>query len=1082
MDTKRFPGKAQWTRFENDLSYKLGRLAPYDAIIVADDNALSFAIEQQNRLFKHIPLIFMGVNNIEKALAQNDTPQITGVVEAVSMAETIELMIKLRPKSKRIVAIVDNTKSGQADLKKFYGMADRFTSHRFEEISLAQMDWPHFLSALGTIEPEDAVLLLSAYNDKNNKAYLFEESLRKIKTVLQLPIFHLWYHGIGEGLFGGKVISHFEQGKTAAGITLEILSGTPVSKIAVKHISPNKYVFDYAELKRNKIDFSRLPKERIIVNEPDSFYKKNKKIIWAIATTIAVLSLAFLISIASILNRLKIQKELNKAAFIIDSTSDAVITTDVNGTILFWNKGAQRIYGYNRKEVLGRSITLLYKEEDLHVLNGMISELLNGNDIPNIEVVCVNKDGRDVYILLSLMTIKNAGGKIVELVGITKDISESKAAEQAVARSEERLKLALDSVSDAVWDWRIDKDQVYFSTKWYSMLGYPPCELPQTFETWRNLLHPDDLPLSEKTVFNHLKSGRAFEIEFRMRTKQNQWKWILARGKTVEKDANGKALRMLGTHMDITERKRAEKEIIEQKQKAERYLNLAGVMFIGIDLKGRVNLANQHACNVLECEEKDLVHRNWFDNFIPEAVRDEVRHVFNQLVNGVIEPVEYYENNVLTKTGREKTVAWHNTYLTDEKGAIVSVLSAGEDITEKRKLEAQLHKAQKMESIGNLAGGIAHDFNNLLFPIIGMSELMMEDLPDNSPEHQNLKEILKAGLRGADLVKQILAFSRQSEIKKEPLRIQSVLKDAIHLSRSAIPADIEISHDIQQNCGMILGDATQIQQIAMNLITNAYHSMEQSGGNIGIFLGEETVSQKDIDGHPIRPGKYALLEISDTGCGIDPAIKEKIFEPYFTTKEKGKGTGLGLAVVYGIVKEHGGEIILDTTAGRGTTFRIYFPLIHQISGSTTSADHGILPKGDERLLLIDDEKAIVKLETLMLERAGYAVTAFTGSMTALDTFRKDPDAFDLVITDMTMPEMTGDQLAQKIISIRPDMPVITCTGFSERINEDQAREMGIKGFLMKPVVISDMMKMVRKILDEAAAHTGTRARPDMASS
>lgn len=409
-----------------------------------------------------------------------------------------------------------------------------------------------------------------------------------------------------------------------------------------------------------------------------------------------------------------------------------------------------------------------------------------------------------------------------------------------------------------------------------------------------------------------------------------------------------------------------------------------------------------------------------------------------------------------------------------QRNGTVSKMSIFRDITdyltavaEKEKAQAQLRQAQKMEAIGNLAGGIAHDFNNILFPIVGMSELLLEDLPAGSLEHENAQEIFTAGKRGRELVKQILAFSRQSEHKLVPVRIQRVLRDVLKLCRATIPVDIEIQQEIQEHCGLVMSDPTQLHQVAMNLITNAYHALDTNSGKIMVQLKETTIRDNELINLPVKTSPYAKLTVSDTGKGIDPGMLDKIFEPYFTTKEKGKGTGLGLAVVHGIIKAHGGEITVCSDPGKGSTFNVFIPLMEKPAMENAGKKVEILQTGTEKILLVDDEEPIARLEKQILERLGYAVTTYHSSTDAYNAFKSKPDAFDLVISDMTMPNMMGDQLAKKISSIRANIPVIICTGFSERIDKEKAEADGIKGFLMKPVAKSDMARMIRRILDES---------------
>jgi CheY-like chemotaxis protein len=372
-----------------------------------------------------------------------------------------------------------------------------------------------------------------------------------------------------------------------------------------------------------------------------------------------------------------------------------------------------------------------------------------------------------------------------------------------------------------------------------------------------------------------------------------------------------------------------------------------------------------------------------------------------------------------------------------------------------------------MEAIGALAGGIAHDFNNLLFPILGLSEMLREDLPPASPEHGHAEEIFKAARRASGLVKQILAFSRQTEQEKTPIQIQSILKEILRLARATIPSDIAIQAHIQQGCGPVLTSPTQMHQIAMNLVTNAYHAIEPEPGEIRVGLQEVTLAKAPWPGSALAEGRYALLSVADTGCGIGPTEMGRIFEPYFTTKAPGKGTGLGLAVVYGIVKEHQGDIKVSSVPGKGSTFEVYLPLLGNTFVEIADEIAQPLPVGTERILVIDDEEAVVRLQRQMLESLGYRVSIRTDSLEGLNIFRREADRFDLVITDMTMPGMTGDRLAAELLNVRPDVPIILCTGFSERITPEKAKTIGIKDFLMKPVTKSQLAQTIRNVLDEA---------------
>jgi PAS domain S-box-containing protein len=415
------------------------------------------------------------------------------------------------------------------------------------------------------------------------------------------------------------------------------------------------------------------------------------------------------------------------------------------------------------------------------------------------------------------------------------------------------------------------------------------------------------------------------------------------------------------------------------------------------------------------------------------------------------------------------------SFLYNEAGEVVSILGVSREITARRQaeqenknLEKRLQQAQKMEAIGTLAGGIAHDFNNILTAVIGYTEMALDDAPDGTLLKNNLGEVLVAGNRAKDLVKQILAFSRQAEQELKPIQVELIVKEAAKLLRASLPSTIEIQLDINSHSAA-LADPTQIHQVLMNLCTNADHAMRDTGGTLTIALSDAAIdSEFEARKLGIESGDYLCLHVADTGQGMPEKIMKRIFDPFFTTKDVDKGTGMGLAVVHGIVKSHGGAISVQSEPGRGTAFDIFLPIIQ--SRTAPFADRSsALATGHERILFVDDEKTLADLGRQMLERLGYSVECRTSSIEALGLFKTRPDQFDLVITDMTMPNLTGEKLARQLMQIRADIPVILCTGFSERISEEKAREMGIREFILKPLVMDKLAGAVRSVLDQGAS-------------
>ncbi|MBU4129794.1 MAG: PAS domain S-box protein [Proteobacteria bacterium] len=407
--------------------------------------------------------------------------------------------------------------------------------------------------------------------------------------------------------------------------------------------------------------------------------------------------------------------------------------------------------------------------------------------------------------------------------------------------------------------------------------------------------------------------------------------------------------------------------------------------------------------------------------------------------------------------------------VSDKTGKIINFVAVKRDISDEIKMGKRMQQSQKMETICTLAGGIAHDFNNILFPIIGHAEMLMEDIPKDSPVRESLNEIYIGALRAKELVQQILAFSRQETSELRQVKVQDIIREALKLLRSSIPSSIDISHSIDTECGYIRADSTQIHQVVMNLATNAYHAMEETGGKLFLSLKEVQLGRYDILSPDMSQGSYVCLVISDTGVGMTKAVSEQIFDPFFTTKERGKGTGMGMSVVHGIVKNMGGAIKVYSEPGKGTQFYVYFPLDNTASEKQTPLWIDPLPVGTEHILLVDDEIAIATMEKQMLERLGYQVTSHTNSMAALNAFRSCPDAFDLVMSDLAMPNMSGDKLSAELIKIRSDIPILLCTGFSDTLSEEKMASIGIHGLILKPIVGKDLSRKIREVLNKKEA-------------
>ena len=516
------------------------------------------------------------------------------------------------------------------------------------------------------------------------------------------------------------------------------------------------------------------------------------------------------------------------------------------------------------------------------------------------------------------------------------------------------------------------------------------------------------------------------------------------------------------------ERRRAE-QALRESEASLRSIFRAAPVGIGMVTDRVLRQVNDYICEMTGYSRNELVDQN---ARILYPTREEYERVGREKYVLIREQgTGSIETCWQRKDGKVIDVLLSSTPL-DPADWSIGVTFTALDITERKRaererasLEEKLRISQKMEAIGTLAGGIAHDFNNILSAIIGYAELADIDTRRESPVASSLAQILKAAFRARDLVRQILMFSRQSEVQFGPLQVNLIIKETLKLLRASLPATIQVRQDLG-DCGKILGDPTQVHQVVMNLCTNAYHAMGAEGGLLDISLSSVDINAGHlVQGETLQPGQYLKLSVRDTGHGIDPEILHRIFEPYYTTREKGAGTGLGLAVVHGIVKNHRGAIQASSQVGVGSTFDVYFPKVEDYSVESEAEPEEPVRGGNECILFVDDEPALEELGGRLLSGLGYEVVTRSSAWEALQLFKAKTMAFDLVITDMTMPQLTGEKLALEILRIRPEMPIILCTGFSEQINNERARSLGIRALVMKPFLKNEMARTIRRVLD-----------------
>ncbi|MBW2249817.1 MAG: PAS domain S-box protein [Deltaproteobacteria bacterium] len=755
----------------------------------------------------------------------------------------------------------------------------------------------------------------------------------------------------------------------------------------------------------------------------------------------------------------KLRKEMNFSQTLLQASAAFYVAISAEGKTIMINGTMLHAIGYKKEEVVGKDYMMtLVPERNREELSRIFNKLVKINRPTLNENYILTKDGKELLVEWHGRPIFNEKGEFDYFFGVGIDITLRRQAEEKLQEAATKWQSTFEAMSDSVSILDLNGHILECNSATLKMFDVSDQEIKKK-HCWQ-LVHGLSEPIENCPVVRMKKSKKPESMTF-----QEKGRWLEVSVDPIL-DNTGQLKGSVHVVSDITERKQTEEAL---QTSHERFLTVLD------SIDATIYVADMETYEIL------FMNKNMIESF----GRDLTGEICWDVFRGESEPCRQCTNDrLIDENGKSTGVCvWQDRNPITEKwyinydraiewtdGRLVR-LQIATDITSLKRVEEELRQAHKMESIGTLAGGIAHDFNNILYIITGNAELALEDIPEWNPVHANLKEIKAAGLRAAGIVKQLLNFSRKTDEELKNIGAITVIKDALNFLQATIPATIKIRKHLPDTDITIFADPIQVNQVLMNICTNASQAMEKTGGILEIYVEKKSLTDESADKYPdLTTGEYIKITVSDTGSGIDPEIINRIFDPYFTTKEFGKGSGMGLAVVHGIVKNHGGAITVDSEPEKGATFTILFPVVVEKPVAVVKAPDEI-PLGTETILFVDDEKSIVNIIGQMFERLGYKVETKQNPVEALKLFQSKPDEFDLVITDMTMPQMTGVKLSEKLKDVRPEIPVIICTGHSSLIDEEKAKKLGISAYVMKPIVMSDIAKTIRKVLDEAKETT-----------
>jgi len=1055
MDSKRYYGDKINEILFNYYKFKF-RTTRFDLIVTSDNNAYEFISQHGEDLFPNVPIVFCGINDVEAGQVPMRS-RMTGVLEEFDVLWNIDLAIKFHAGKKRLVVIGDKSMTGIAIANQVRAQLSGL-SRDIEVEFLDEFTLDELVQKVRIASANSIFFFIPFYKDVGEAVYSAQDVLEIVWNQTGVPLYSAWEFLLGHGMVGGKLISGYSHGQAVAEMGLRILDGESPANIEVSISPDDPPKFDYRVLMRLGINQKLLPEGSILVNEPSPFYSINRHQFWTIIISLIILSMVLVLLVINIWERkqieVRIKNQLSFLRTLMDTLPIPIYFTDRSGTIAGINRSFEHWFGVSWEHDKG------FESQELALVEARFAPLLDAR-MDSYEAQIRHGDGSLRSAVLHKATYADAQGDNAGIVGVIYDISDRQKAEDDLRAAEEKYRTIFENSALGIFQTTPDGSWIVANPALARMLGYmSPEDLIAANPNISSLYYQQSDRQRVVDLYQKNRGSVEFEVLFRTRD-----------GEVITANLNARAVRgcnddfchFEGFVEDVTDRKAAELALAASEAMLQLVLDTIPQLVHWKDRDLRIIGANRNFLTHLGQSDFSAIHGKKYGEVVSNPYEVEQIAILDAEVIATNEPRFRLRLETRTRAGEPLWLLVNKVPLHGPHGEVVGILSTAEDITQTMNLEKQLLQSQKMEAIGTLAGGIAHDFNNILTSIMNSTELAMEDIPEDSLNWKDLERSLKAAIRGSGLIKQILTFSRPTQEGFLHTDLHEVVSEAVALIRVSVPRNIKVVSEIEDDLPLCMADPTQVHQIVMNLATNAFQALGESGGRISISLGRMALDRDDAQLGNLAPGVYSRLTIEDDGPGIDEAIQDKIYDPFFTTKGKGEGTGLGLAVVHGIVRNHGGEIRLSSAPGF-TRFEILLPTMNELCLLPGECVNATIT-GSERLAFIEDDEDQLTLIPRVLEQLGYTVHPFQNSAEAVAAICDEDLPLDLVVTDYDMPGMNGFDVAGHLAACRPDLPVIMVSG-RKQAQEFVGQADNIKFFLSKPYNKDMVGRAIRDVLDK----------------